>query len=48
MQMDGIGKHYPEWGNPDPPKWIWYILTHKWKLAIKDIGPIVHEPRETK
>ena len=26
MQMDGNRKHYPEWGNPDPKRWIWYVL----------------------
>ena len=34
MQMDGNRKHYPEWDNPDPKRWIWYVLTHLWTLAI--------------
>ena len=49
MQMDGIIKHYPEWGNPDPKKWIWYVITQKWILAInKGYWSIVHDPREAK
>ena len=28
MQMDGNKKHYPKWDNPDPKRWIWYVLNH--------------------
>ena len=34
MQMDRIRKHYSGWGNPDPKRWIWYVLTHRWILDI--------------
>ena len=34
MQMDRIRKHYSEWGNPDPKRGIWYVLTHNRILAI--------------
>ena len=34
MQMDGNRKCFTEWGNPDPKRGIWYVLTHKWFLAI--------------
>ena len=26
MQMDEIKKHYPEWDNSDPKRWLCYIL----------------------
>ena len=36
MQMDETGKKkHPECGNPDPEKCTWYVLTHKWILAVK-------------
>ena len=28
-------KNPPEWGNPDPERWAWYISTHRWILAAK-------------
>ena len=34
IKMDGTRKHYPEWGNPDPNRWIWCELIHKWIWAI--------------
>ena len=34
MSMDGTRKHHPEWGNSDPKRWIKYVLTHKWIVAL--------------
>ena len=28
-------KDYPEWGNPDPLRQIWYIFAYMWILADK-------------
>jgi hypothetical protein len=27
LAMDGTRKDNPEWGNPDPGRQIWYVLT---------------------
>ena len=27
-------KNHPEWGNPDPERCTWYLLTHDWMLAV--------------
>ena len=35
MQMTGTRENPPEWGNPDPERWTWYVLTHKCILAEK-------------
>jgi hypothetical protein len=34
-QMNGTRKDHPEWGNPEPKRKTWYILTCKWILVIK-------------
>ena len=34
MQMDGNRKCFTQWGNPDPKRGIWYVLAHKWIIAI--------------
>ena len=34
MQMNGNRKRFTEWGNPDPKRGIWYVLTQKWILAL--------------
>ena len=28
-------KDYPEWGNPDPLRQIWYVFAYMWILADK-------------
>ena len=28
MQINGNEKYYPEWDNPDPKRWMWFVLTH--------------------
>ena len=30
-----LGKKNPEWGNPDPDSWTWFVLTHKGILDVK-------------
>jgi hypothetical protein len=34
--MDGTIKKDPEWGNSDPERQIWYVLSYKWILTIKE------------
>jgi hypothetical protein len=31
--MNGTRKYHPEWGNSDPKRHAWYVLTYKWILA---------------
>ena len=34
-EMDGTRKYHPQWGNPNPDKHTCYVVTYKWKLALK-------------
>ena len=40
-------KKHPEGGYPDPERQIWYVLTHKWLLDMKEkTQSTIHNPRE--
>jgi hypothetical protein len=34
-QMDGTRKDHSEWGNSDPERQIWYVVTNMWILVVK-------------
>lgn len=39
MKFEGkwmeLEKNHPKWGNPDPEKQTWNVLTCKWILAVQ-------------
>jgi hypothetical protein len=45
--MNGTRKQYPKYGNPEPKRQTWHVLTYKYILAVKD-NPMFHKPREAK
>jgi hypothetical protein len=41
--MEFENKYHPEWGNPDPKGYTWYVLTEKWILNKKYRIPIMQQ-----